>query len=316
MLDARKTQALLAVFDTGSFEAAAQELHLTPSAVSQRISALEQELGTPLVIRAKPCRPSNAGQRVLRYLRQHHMLEAELRDELFPSSSQAARIALALNNDTLATWLLPALAGFLQREAILLDIMLDDQEHTFKALEQGLALAGIASRAQAMRGGVVQPLGRMRYRLLAQAGFAAHWFGQGIQRASLRQAPLLVFDRKDMLQATFLEQHFGLAPGSYPQHFIPASSAYFQALRLGLGYGLIPELQSGPLTGSDLVDLAPDKPVDVMLYWHTWKLQSPRLLKLGAVLQEAARQVLLPPPAQEEMQNIDAEQGQPNPEKF
>ncbi|WP_338847573.1 LysR family transcriptional regulator ArgP [Massilia sp. W12] len=300
MFDSRKTEALLAVFDTGSFEMAARELHLTPSAVSQRISALEQELGAPLVLRGKPCRPSATGQRVLRYLRQHQMLEAELRTELFPAAEQPTRIALALNNDTLATWLLPALAGFLQREAILLDILLDDQEHTFKALEQGLALAGVAARAQAMRGGMVQPLGRMRYHLLATPEFAARWFGAGLQRQALRQAPLLSFDRKDMLQADFLQQHFGLGQGSYPVHFIPASSAYFQALRLGLGYGLIPELQSGPLQESGLIDLAPDKTVDVMLYWHAWKLQSPRLQNLGNAILDAARRVLLPPLAQTE----------------
>ncbi len=109
-----------------------------------------------------------------------------------------------------------------------------------------------------------------------------------------------MFDRKDMLQAGFLQQHFGLAPGAYPVHFIPASSAYLQALCLGLGYGLIPDQQLQAAFPADqpappLQELAPQQPVDVMLYWHAWKIQSPRLQRLGAALQQAASLRLLPP---------------------
>ncbi len=50
-LDAKQMQAFLAVVDSGSFEKAADRLTITPSAVSQRVHALEVHLGSPLVVR-------------------------------------------------------------------------------------------------------------------------------------------------------------------------------------------------------------------------------------------------------------------------
>ena len=293
MLDARKGEALLAVIDSGSFEQAALRLNLTPSAVSQRVSAIESELGMPLIIRSKPCRATAAGQRLVQYLRRARLLE----DEFMADSNSAAQplsVALAVNNDTLGTWLLPGLAQFLIREQILLDIMLDDQDHTYTLLSQGLALAGVSSEPQAMRGCEVQTLGAMRYRLLASPAFAQKWFPKGLEREAARIAPLMVFDRKDTLQSSFLLRELGLAPGSYPSHYMPASEAFMSAIRLGLGYGMIPQLQYGALVETgELLDLAPDKPTDVTLYWHAWRVQSPKLERLSAQVLAAARKALM-----------------------
>jgi LysR family transcriptional regulator (chromosome initiation inhibitor) len=293
MFDARKAEALLAVLHTGSFEQAAQSLHLTPSAVSQRIGSLEAELGTPLLTRGKPCRPTPMGQQVLQYLLRSRQMEAELMAEIQPQQNQFVSVGLAVNNDTLATWLLPALGEFLIEEKILLDIMLDDQDYTFKLLTQGLALAGISSAAEPMRGCQTIALGSMRYRLLATPAFARRWFPHGLQREAARTTPLVVFDRKDSLQSDFLAQHLGLPPGSYPQHFIPASDAFFKAVCMGLGYGFIPLLQYGDaIINGTLIDLAPAQAVDVNLYWHTWKVQSLKLERLSQRLFQAAQTAL------------------------
>ncbi|HEX8613781.1 MAG TPA: LysR family transcriptional regulator ArgP [Telluria sp.] len=293
MLDTRKGEALLAVIDSGSFEQAAALLHLTPSAVSQRVSALESELGMPLLVRSKPCRATHAGQRLVQYLRRSRLLEAEFLAESADSDADFLTIALAVNNDTLATWLLPGLASFLIGERILLDIALDDQDHTYTLLAQGLALAGVSSEAQPMRGCTVEQLGAMRYRLLATPAFAAQWFPDGLQREAARRAPLMVFDRKDALQAAFLLRELGLPAGSYPCHYIPSSDAFTHAVRLGLGYGMVPEQQyRDAIDTGALVDLAPDKPTDVMLYWHAWRVQSPKLERLSARLIEVTRAAL------------------------
>ena len=297
MLDARKGEALLAVIDSGSFEQAALRLNLTPSAVSQRVSAMESELGMPLIIRSKPCRATAAGQRLVQYLRRARLLEDEFVADSGDSVARPLSVALAVNNDTLATWLLPGLAAFLIREHILLDIMLDDQDHTYTLLSQGLALAGVSSHAEPMRGCEVQLLGAMRYRLLAAPSFAARWFPNGLQREAARVAPLMVFDRKDTLQSGFLQRELGLPQGSYSSHSMPARDAFTEAVRLGLGYGMVPELQYGDdVETGVLVDLAPDKPTDVMLYWHSWRVQSPKLERLSAQVVAAARAALLQAP--------------------
>jgi len=293
-IDARRSAAFVAAVDTGSLDAAAALLRITPSAVSQRITALEQDMGTPLLVRTRPCRPTAPGTRLLQFLRRQALMEAEFLSEL-DNDAGPVRVALAVNNDTLATWLLPVLAPVLIDEQLLVEFVLDNQGHTFALLEQGQALACISGESEPMRGCTVTPLGQMRYRMVAAPAFARRWFPNGIDREAARRAPVMVFDRKDTLQTAFLLQHFGLPEGAYPFHYVPASDPYVQAIRLGLGYGMLPQEQCAALLDSrELVDLTPQLHVDVPLYWHAWRIQPPRIERMGAALVRAARAVLLP----------------------
>jgi len=292
-LDPRQCEAVRAVIDSGSFEQAAVALHLTPSAVSQRVRALEVALGTPLVVRTRPCRATPAGQRLLQYLRRVHSLEHDLQAEFAGEQAAPMSIAIALNNDSLASWFLPALAPFAIEEQVLLDLTVDDQDHTYTLLEAGRALGCISTEPQPLRGCEVEPLGAMRYRCMASPAFRARWFGKGVTRAALRQAPVIVFDRKDRLQANFLLKHFGLPDDACPRHTIPASDPFMQAVVLGMGWGMVPELQMRDLRERGLlVDIAPSRPTDVALYWHAWKVQSPRTERLSRTLVAQARKLL------------------------
>ena len=293
-LDARRSAAFLAAIDAGSLELAAVQLNITPSAVSQRIAALEQDLGTPLLVRSRPCRPTAPGARLLQYLRRSSLLESEFLAGMGVDSGPA-RVTLAVTNDTLATWLLPVLAPILEAEGLLVEFILDDQGHTFALLEGGQAVACIAGEAQAMHGCSASALGIMRYRLVASPAFAQRWFEGGMTREAARHAPVMVFNRKDALQSNFLLRHFDLPEGAYPFHYVPASDPYGAAIRHGLGYGLLPQEQcAASLATGELVDLTPHLQVDVPLYWHAWRIQPPRLERMGAALVRSARAVLLP----------------------
>jgi LysR family transcriptional regulator (chromosome initiation inhibitor) len=293
-IDPRRSEAFLAAVDSGSLEQAAVQLRITPSAVSQRISALEQDMGTPLLVRTRPCRPTAPGMRLLQFLRRRALLEAEFLAES-ENDAGPVRVALAVNNDTLATWLLPVLAPILVEERLLVEFVLDNHGHTFALLEQGQAVACVSGEPEPMRGCSVSPLGLMRYRMVAAPAFAQRWFPGGMNREAARHAPVMVFDRKDTLQTKFLLQHFGLPEGSYPFHYVPASDPYLEAIRRGLGYGMLPLEQCAAMLGSgELVDLTPGLHVDVPLYWHAWRIQPARLERMGAALVQAARAVLLP----------------------
>ncbi|MEW6760809.1 MAG: LysR family transcriptional regulator ArgP [Pseudomonadota bacterium] len=295
-IDPRRSAAFIAAVDTGSLELAAVQLSLTPSAVSQRISALEQDFGTPLLVRSRPCRPTAPGTRLLQYLRRSTLLESEFLAEMGMDAGPA-RLSLAVNNDTLATWLLPVLAPILAEQELLVEFVLDNQGHTFSLLEQGRVVACVAGEPTPMRGCTVSPLGLMRYRMVASQDFAHHWFANGFTRENAQRAPVIVFDRKDSLQSAFLLRHFGLPEGAYPFHYVPASDPYVGAIRHGMGYGMLPQEQCADLLREGvLVDLAPDLHVDVPLYWHAWRIQPPRLERMGAALVKAARDVLLPLP--------------------
>ncbi|MES2070633.1 MAG: LysR family transcriptional regulator ArgP [Pseudomonadota bacterium] len=296
-LDSRQCAALLAVIDSGSFEQAAAQLHLTSSAVSQRVRALEIQLGSPLLIRSRPCRPTHAGQRLLQHLRRVQLLEQDLQADFSGEQEKLLSIAIAVNADSLASWLLPAVAEFVRKEQVLLDVSVDDQDHTHALLAAGQALGCIATEAQAMRGCTVEPLGLMRYRCVAAPVFRQQWFAGGMDRGSAQQAPVVVFNRKDKLQADYLLRQHGVLEHSYPCHYIPASEPFMLAIALGLGWGMVPELMlrnlPAQLQADALVDLAPAHPVDVALYWHSWKVQSPRMQKLSQTLVQAARQMLI-----------------------
>lgn len=294
MLSNRKTEALMAVIETGGFELAAARLNLTTSAISQRIKSLETHFGVPLVIRARPCHSTQEGLKLVQYLRRAKMLADEFEADYMKNSDISVRMAIAVNNDSLGTWLLPALTNFVANENILIDLIVDDQDFTHTYLEDGRAIAAVSSKDIAMRGCDAIRLGSIRYRLLCSKGFLAKWFANGVSRERLSEAPLLVFDQKDALQSDFLSSHFTVRQESCRCHFIPSTDAFFEAVKLGIGYGMVPELdyKDALLTG-ELVDLAPGKHSDIPLYWHCWKAQSPRVEKLTFCLVREAKALLL-----------------------
>jgi LysR family transcriptional regulator (chromosome initiation inhibitor) len=295
-IDPRRSSAFTAAVDTGSLELAARQLGISASGVSQRISSLEQEFGTPLLVRSRPCRPTVPGMRLLQYLRRSSLLESEFLLEMGVDAGPA-RVALAVNNDTLATWLLPVLGPILAAEGLLVELVLDNQGHTFALLEEGRVVACVSGKAQPMHGCTATPLGLMRYRMVASSSFARQWFPDGLNREAAQHAPVVVFDRKDSLQSAFLLEHLGLPEGAYPCHYVPASEPFEQAIRLGLGYGMLPlEQCQAMLDDGTMVDLAPRLYADVPLYWHAWRIQPQRVERMGAALVKAAHGVLLPLP--------------------
>ena len=295
MWDSKQLDALAAVASQGSFEQAAEKLGLTASAVSQRIRALEEETGFPLVTRTRPCRPTVQGQKLLRYIRSLEWLERETRNEL----EQAGRPyiwPIATNHDSLESWLLPALAKVAETENLLPDIQADNEEHTHKWMNEGRVMAAVSTRAQALAGCEVHLLGYLEYRLMAAPSLVAHYFADGVQKSSLKRAPLLVFDRKDNMQTEFLRLYFGLNAERCPTVYIPASAPFYQAARLGLGYGMIPDGQgAASLAEGKMVDLCPGKSMRQNLYWHCWPAASPRLAALNQKLVAAARSLLQQP---------------------
>jgi len=292
-LDARQMQAFLAVVESGSFEKAAERLSITPSAVSQRIHALEVRLGSSVIVRGRPCEPTQTGRKLMLYLRRATVLEEELLNELTGDEKDHLRVVIAVNGDTLATWFFPALAEIFVSENILLDLMVDDQDHTYALLESGQVIGCIGTRPLPMRGCVAEPLGSVRYQLVASPDFQARWFAKGLTREAARKAPVFAYSRKDTLQSDFMQSHFGLHADAYPTHYLSLPEARLKAIRRSLGYGMVPHMQVSDLLKSrDLVDVAPGRFTDVALYWHAWELQSPRMEKLSDRAVHAARRIL------------------------
>jgi len=294
-LDLART--LAAVIDEGTFDAAARRLRLTPSAVSQRVKALEQQLGRVLVVRSKPARATDAGAAVVRLARQLALLEHDALAEfgLDAAPDRPVSVALAVNADSLGTWFLPALARAAERHPVVFDLHRDDQDFTAGLLESGTVMGAVTSQSTPVAGCLVRALGVMRYRAVATPGFVARWSlgstSTGV--GALAAAPLVDFDRRDDLQRDFLRAE-GVDPEVPPRHYVPASNDFATAVKLGLGWGMLPGFQSdAELERGDLVLLG-GEPIDVPLYWQQWNLRSSLLDAIAAELAAEARRELAP----------------------
>ncbi|WP_212829008.1 LysR family transcriptional regulator ArgP [Catellatospora sp. TT07R-123] len=289
-MDSAQLETFAAVVREGSFDAAARALSLTPSAVSQRIKALEQAAGQVLVRRAKPCRATEAGEPLLRLAGQLALLEREALDTARGGGgADWTRVPIVVNADSLATWFLPALAALPPGLRLLFDVHQDDQEYTADLLRGGTAMAAVTAQHVPVQGCRVQRLGTMHYVAVASPALRAAWFADGVTEQALAAAPMLVLNRRDQLQHRFLRTvtRRRLDP---PVHYVPAVGAFNEAIRLGLGWGMAPERFCGDdLAAGRYEQLTPGRRVSVPLYWQHWRLESAALTALtGAVRAVAA----------------------------
>src|SRR4051812_19626335 len=287
-LDLAQLRALDATVREGTLEAAARALHVTPSAISQRLRALEVAAGRVLLVRTKPVRVTESGEAVLRLARQLEPLTPDPVRELGGADADRPTLPVAVNADSMDTWVLPALAPLAGEYAF--DLHREDQEHTSALLRAGAVMAAITTEADPVPGCTVTPLGGMRYRPMAAPDFAARWFPDGPTPEALRRAPVVVFDRKDDLQHVYLRRRLG-SDADPPAHYVPASADFLTAIVLGFGWGMVLDLQR---PGGELVALDPDGAVDVVLHWPQWKLRSPSLDRVREAIRAAARDRLDP----------------------
>jgi LysR family transcriptional regulator (chromosome initiation inhibitor) len=289
-----QVRTLLAVVDEGTFDAAAAALHVTPSAVSQRVKALEQRTGRVLLVRTKPVRATESGEVVVRFARQLARLERDARAELGMSAAgEATRVSIAVNADSLATWFLAALTRVPEESRLCFELRREDESRTATLLREGRVMAAVTSSPDPVAGCSVRPLGRMRYLAAASPRFAERHL-EGPLREALVRAPVMVFDRSDDLQDRFVRRLRRSRTGAGPvRHHVPTSEGYLSAVAAGLGWGMIPEVQAEPLLREGrLVPLAPDRPVDVPLYWQQWKLDSPTLVAVTEAVVATAAEAL------------------------
>ena len=279
-MDAIQLATFQAVIEDGSFEAAARTLHVTPSAVSQRIKALEQSVGQVLVRRTKPCEATEAGQPLVRLAGQVALLEREALDTARAglAGGGRTRISVVVNADSLHNWFMPALAAIPAELALSFDLHQDDEDYTADLLRAGTAMAAVTAQHVAVQGCRVEKLGAMRYLAVAAPGHVADF----------ATMPMLVFNRKDRLQHRFLAA-LGHGEKEPPIHYVPAANAFVEAIRLGLGWGMVPEQTAREdFAAGRGVDLAPGRHMDVPLYWQYWRMESTVLTALTTAVKAVA----------------------------
>ncbi|NTG48294.1 LysR family transcriptional regulator ArgP [Agrobacterium rhizogenes] len=298
MLDYSALRAVSMVVQTGSFEKAAGLLNVTPSAVSQRVKQLEERLGIVLIVRGNPCIATEKGEWLCRHMENVGMLETELFGHL-PSlvdpTEPEPRVTLhiATNADSLGTWFLTAMSNFANRSPYLLNIAIDDEDHTAEWLRRGQVVAAVTSLEKPVSGCRRMSLGALRYHATASPDFIARHFPQGVTAQTIGKAPALTFNQKDRLQSRWMRQVFGedLSP---PAHWLPSTQGFVESSLSGMGWGMNPTaLVREHLAAGRLVELIPETPLDVPLYWQMNRLAADRLVDLTREVTTVAKHHLL-----------------------
>lgn len=285
---AEQLRAFAAVIDAGTFEAAALRLHVSPSAVSQRIKALELQVGTVVVRRSKPVVPTSAGLVLLRLARQVDLLAAEAQAELSghggAGKGRRVSVPVVVNADSLATWFPAVFDDLAPEDGLELEVLREDETASAELLRSGRVMAAVTTDGRPVQGSSTQVLGTLRYAAMASPGFARRWFAADPQ-AGLWGAPMVNFDRTDQLQRSLIRNVVGRR-AEPPAHHVPDSTQFVAAVAAGLGWGMVPTVQD-PGDGS-LVPLHPDWTRGVRLYWQRWKLDSPALARVSDAVLKAA----------------------------
>lgn len=281
--DGQQLAAFAAVIEHGSFEAAAGRLHVTPSAISQRIKALEQRVGQVLVVREKPCTATPAGIPLLRLAAQTALLESEALAEM-GSETAWPRITLAVNADSMATWFTGV---FEHLTDVQFDIRIEDQDHSARLLRGGVVMGAVTTERTPVPGCRVQRLGVMRYLPVASPAFVARYLPDGFTAHAAASTPSLAWNRDDALQDMLVRKAFRRHIERVT-HFVPSAEGFGAAVHAGIGWGMYPEqLAVDELAGGAFVQIT-DVHLDVPLYWQCWKLDSPLVARVTEAVRAAA----------------------------
>jgi LysR family transcriptional regulator, chromosome initiation inhibitor len=288
-IDGQQLAAFAAVIEYGSFDAAAAQLHVTPSAISQRIKALEQRVGQVVVVREKPCVATTAGVPLLRLAAQTALLEAEALTEMGDGDGSSPRIALAVNADSMATWFTGV---FEAMGDVLFDIRIEDQDHSARLLREGVVMGAVTTESTPVPGCRVLPLGVMRYVPVAGPSYIERHLPDGFTAHAVAAAPSLAWNRDDALQDMLVRKVFR-RDIARPQHFVPTAEGFGSAVQADLGWGMFPEKLAEPALADGSFVRVAEAHLDVPLFWQCWKLDSPLVGAITAAVRSAAAKIMV-----------------------
>jgi len=283
--DQTQIETLVAVVDTGTFDAAAQRLGVSPSAVSQRIKALENTTGAVLVRRSTPCTATSAGEPLLRLGRQVSLLRqdawAELRD------ADVVQLPLAVEPDSLRTWFGPVMSEVATWPRTALSLTAADAADSAALLRRGEVVAAVTTDPEPIQGCDVEPLGIMMYvAAAAPPVIERHRAGSVIDWATMPFVTLYGASVHDQVDPSLASE------GPRVAHRLPNGEARHDAIRLGLGWGFLPAAVYRDGESSGLLAGLPRSAIEVPLFWHRWRLDTPTLIRIdGAVRRAAAAQL-------------------------
>lgn len=278
-LSSAQLEAFLAVSQTLNFTKAADTLHLTQSALSQRIANLEKELETSLFIRDRAgLRLTEAAQRLVRYCLCKNSLEEEFVSGLL-GNEFAGTIRIGGFSSVMHSVVVPSLAGLLANHPRLrLQIFVDELGNLPAKLQRGEIDFMIANELEAREELQAIPLGTEKNVL--------------VQRRRYNGPDIFIdHDENDRVTSDYLKLA-GKKPKRLERHYLDDIYGLLAGARAGLGRAVIPRhLLSGE---KDLEILQPQTVYEfpVFLYFYAQPYYSRLHQKIVETLAENSHRYL------------------------
>ena len=148
---------------------------------------------------------------------------------------------MAVNADSLTVWFHEVLAEIARWDDVAIRLHVEDETHSAELLRGGEVLAAVTSDPAPVQGCSARRLGALRYLPAAAPWFAGRWRrGDAPDWAAM---PVVIFGAKDDLQYRLLRRH-GVAEPPPVVHQVPATADFYQAVAVGLGWGMLPQPQA------------------------------------------------------------------------
>ena len=287
----RNLNTFVKVARLGSFHAAAQQLHATQPAISARINALEDELGTQLFIRDKSgTRLSPRGVQLLPYAEKMLAISQEMKQQVSEDSPQKGTLRIGIADTLAHLWLSPLLKHWQEQYPLMSFELTSDVTLTLisQLQEYQLDLALMVANQGSMPELVIEPL----------CSYPKHWVAtpELLQQnpvtriGELSHTPILSFPR-DTRPWDYLQQLFKPLDEMPVFHTCSSVSNLLTLTLQGVGMALLPEpIVKDHIKQGTLVEFFPGPQPPELAFCAAWRLDDDRILP--QLLAQSGREII------------------------
>lgn len=261
-------EAFMVCAQIGNFTKASERLHITQSALSQRVLNLEEELGVTLFIRERQgARLTDSGEKLLRYCVAKDAIEKETIEDLKRSSSGeiSGTIRIGGFSSIMRSFILPALSSILHKnENVRLSFISREMDELPGYLRRGEIDFMVLSTELSHHGFETIDLGVERNVLIEKRGYK----GPNVY---------LDHDENDQVTAKYLKM-INLKT-QYTRNFMDDVYGLIDGVKNGLGRAVVPRHL---VDGDGELKIISDKELKIPIYLHYYS--QPYYSKLHALV--------------------------------
>ena len=271
--------AFLAVADKQSVHLAAAVLGIGQTAVTQRLRALEKEMGITLFTRSRKGMQLTAeGQILYRHASKIRQMEGELAANL-KGENQKIKIVITGPSSIMRTRVIPILPKLMKEYPfIAATLNIDDDDQGLDALKTGKADFALLPRSQVVDELDSKLLRSERYQLVG----SKKWKGRSLAEI-VEEESIVDFNPADTHTYNFLKKYRLLSKARKERHFVNNTDGLAALVTEGGGYTVLSEdfIDVMP-NGEKLINLADGRALEVefALAWYPRHELSPYLKDL------------------------------------